>query len=238
MAARNILVDKDLKCKVADFGLSREIEGTNTEGVYWTKGGKIPVRWTAPEAITHTKFTCSSDVWSFGVVMWEVMSYGERPYWNWSNTDVIKAVDKGFRLFIPPNCPQILYNMMLDCWEADRLKRPKFKKIVSELDALIKSKKECFYIPNKSSKQTSYIDTNRPNFTHLTNIHEWLNSLSLIEYVDCFIFNRYLNLSQVLNLEVEDLILMEIFDQNHQMIMLESLKRIQFELNFQNGFLV
>lgn len=101
LAARNILVDKDLKCKVADFGLSREIEGTNTEGVYWTKGGKIPVRWTAPEAITHTKFTCSSDVWSFGVVMWEVMSYGERPYWNWSNTDVIKAVDKGFRLFIP-----------------------------------------------------------------------------------------------------------------------------------------
>ena len=59
------------------------------------------MRWTAPEAISHTKFTCSSDVWSFGVVAWEVMSYGERPYWNWSNTDVIKAVEKGFRLLIP-----------------------------------------------------------------------------------------------------------------------------------------
>lgn len=102
MAARNILVNKDLKCKVADFGLSREIENGNaTEGVYWTKGGKIPVRWTAPEAISHTKFTCSSDVWSYGVVAWEVMSFGERPYWNWSNTDVIKAIEKGFRLNIP-----------------------------------------------------------------------------------------------------------------------------------------
>ncbi len=102
LAARNILVNKELKCKVADFGLSREIEnGEATEGVYWTKGGKIPVRWTAPEAISHTKFTCSSDVWSYGVVAWEVMSFGERPYWNWSNTDVIKAIEKGFRLNIP-----------------------------------------------------------------------------------------------------------------------------------------
>jgi hypothetical protein len=110
LAARNILVNKDLKCKVADFGLSREIEGTTTEGIYWTKGGKIPVRWTAPEAITHTKFTCSSDVFSYGVVAWEVMSYGERPYWNWSNTDVIKAVDKGFRLLIP----NVSFNFIFD----------------------------------------------------------------------------------------------------------------------------
>lgn len=64
------------------------------------KGGKIPVRWTAPEAITFRKFTSASDVWSFGVVMWEVISYGERPYWNWSNQDVMKAVDRGYRL--PP----------------------------------------------------------------------------------------------------------------------------------------
>lgn len=64
------------------------------------QGGKIPVRWTAPEAIAFRKFTSSSDVWSYGVVMWEVVSYGERPYWNWSNQDVIRAVDRGYRL--PP----------------------------------------------------------------------------------------------------------------------------------------
>lgn len=61
------------------------------------QGGKIPVRWTAPEAIAFRKFTSASDVWSFGIVCWEVMSYGERPYWNWSNQDVIKSIEKGYR---------------------------------------------------------------------------------------------------------------------------------------------
>lgn len=61
------------------------------------QGGKIPVRWTAPEAIAFRKFTSTSDVWSFGIVAWEVMSYGERPYWNWSNQDVIKSIEKGYR---------------------------------------------------------------------------------------------------------------------------------------------
>ena len=59
------------------------------------------MRWTAPEAIAYRKFTSASDCWSYGIVMWEVMSYGERPYWNWSNQDVIKAVEKGFRLTAP-----------------------------------------------------------------------------------------------------------------------------------------
>ena len=100
MAARNILVNEGLVCKVADFGLSREIESDTTDGAYTTTGGKIPVRWTAPEAIAFRKFTSASDVWSYGVVMWEIVSYGERPYYNWSNQDVIKAVEKGYRL--PP----------------------------------------------------------------------------------------------------------------------------------------
>ena len=64
------------------------------------QGGKIPVRWTAPEAIAYRKFTSASDVWSYGVVMWEIIAYGERPYWNWSNHVVITEVDNGFRL--PP----------------------------------------------------------------------------------------------------------------------------------------
>lgn len=63
----------------------------------FVQGGKIPVRWTAPEAIAFRKFTSASDVWSMGIVCWEVMSYGERPYWNWSNQDVIKSIEKGYR---------------------------------------------------------------------------------------------------------------------------------------------
>ena len=72
LAARNVLVNSQLVCKIADFGLSREIGEGNVDGAYTTRGGKIPVRWTAPEAIAFRKFTSSSDVWSFGIVMWEV----------------------------------------------------------------------------------------------------------------------------------------------------------------------
>ena len=90
-------MNKDLICKVADFGLSREIDADDG---YTTRGGKIPIRWTAIEAIDYRKFTSASDVWSFGVLCWEVVSFGERPYWNWSNQDVIKAIKSCYRL--PP----------------------------------------------------------------------------------------------------------------------------------------
>ncbi|KAG7253478.1 hypothetical protein CRUP_033812 [Coryphaenoides rupestris] len=86
LAARNILVNSNLVCKVSDFGLSRVLED-DPEAEYTTRGGKIPIRWTAPEAIAYRKFTSASDVWSYGIVMWEVMSYGERPYWEMSNQD-------------------------------------------------------------------------------------------------------------------------------------------------------
>ncbi|MEQ2160989.1 hypothetical protein GOODEAATRI_005022 [Goodea atripinnis] len=81
LAARNILVDDNLVCKVSDFGMSRVLED-DSESSYTATGGKIPIRWTAPEAIAYGKFSSASDVWSYAIVMWEVMSYGERPYWE------------------------------------------------------------------------------------------------------------------------------------------------------------
>uniref|UniRef100_A0A182LYF0 receptor protein-tyrosine kinase n=1 Tax=Anopheles culicifacies TaxID=139723 RepID=A0A182LYF0_9DIPT len=99
-------------------------------------GGKIPVRWTAPEAIAFRKFTSASDVWSYGVVLWEVMSFGERPYWNWSNQDVIKSIEKGYRLPAPMDCPEALYQLMLDCWQKQRTHRPTFASITQTLDNL------------------------------------------------------------------------------------------------------
>ncbi|KAL3270488.1 hypothetical protein HHI36_021030 [Cryptolaemus montrouzieri] len=150
LAARNVLVNSQLVCKIADFGLSREIECA-TEGAYTTRtgdlwhlfkmntiGGKIPVRWTAPEAIAFRKFTSASDVWSMGIVCWEVMSYGERPYWNWSNQDVIKSIEKGYRLPAPMDCPEAIYQLMLDCWQKERTHRPSFQSIVNTLDKLIR----------------------------------------------------------------------------------------------------
>uniref|UniRef100_A0A3Q2EF88 receptor protein-tyrosine kinase n=1 Tax=Cyprinodon variegatus TaxID=28743 RepID=A0A3Q2EF88_CYPVA len=138
LAARNILVNSNLVCKVSDFGMSRVLED-DPEAAYTTRGGKIPIRWTAPEAIAYRKFTSASDVWSYGVVMWEVMSYGERPYWDMSNQDVIKAIDEGYRLPPPMDCPVALHQLMLDCWQRERADRPKFGQIVNMLDKLIRN---------------------------------------------------------------------------------------------------
>ncbi|CAB0032744.1 unnamed protein product [Trichogramma brassicae] len=102
-------------------------------------GGKIPVRWTAPEAIAFRKFTSASDVWSMGIVCWEVMSYGERPYWNWSNQDVIKSIEKGYRLPAPMDCPEAIYQLMLDCWQKERTHRPSFSNLAQTLDKLIRN---------------------------------------------------------------------------------------------------
>lgn len=151
LAARNVLVNASLICKIADFGLSREIE--NASDAYTTRGGKIPVRWTAPEAIAFRKFTSASDVWSYGVVLWEVMSYGERPYWNWSNQDVIKSIEKGYRLPAPMDCPEALYQLMLDCWQKQRTHRPTFASITQTLDNLARQPQLLLPIRNSPTEQ-------------------------------------------------------------------------------------
>ncbi|CAK7310089.1 Ephrin type-A receptor 6 [Vulpes lagopus] len=138
LAARNILVNSNLVCKVSDFGLSRVLED-DPEAAYTTTGGKIPIRWTAPEAIAYRKFSSASDAWSYGIVMWEVMSYGERPYWEMSNQDVILSIEEGYRLPAPMGCPASLHQLMLHCWQKERNHRPKFTDIVSFLDKLIRN---------------------------------------------------------------------------------------------------
>uniref|UniRef100_A0A1I7U5K8 receptor protein-tyrosine kinase n=1 Tax=Caenorhabditis tropicalis TaxID=1561998 RepID=A0A1I7U5K8_9PELO len=138
LAARNVLLDQELRCKIADFGLSRGVRSEGSvEPEYTTNGGKIPVRWTAPEAITHRKFTPSSDVWSFGVVIWEVCSFGERPYWDWTNQKVISEVMIGYRLPPPMECPMGLYRVAQWCWRMERHERPTFTQLLATFHKLI-----------------------------------------------------------------------------------------------------
>ncbi|CAF97544.1 unnamed protein product, partial [Tetraodon nigroviridis] len=140
LAARNILVNSNLVCKVSDFGLSRFLDDTSADPTYTSSlGGKIPIRWTAPEAIAFRKFTTASDVWSYGIVMWEVVSYGERPYWDMSNQDVMTAVEQDYRLPPPMDCPMVLHQLMLECWMKERNLRPKFSRIVGTLDKLLRN---------------------------------------------------------------------------------------------------
>lgn len=138
LAARNVLVDDRLTCKIADFGLSRGLSDRLGEQEYVTKNsGKIPIRWTAPEAMKFLSYTAASDVWSYGVVMWEVCSYGERPYGDWTNARVTEEVNAGFRLPCPMETPVRLHELMLYCWNADRRQRPTFGQLVTKLEAIL-----------------------------------------------------------------------------------------------------
>ncbi|KAM6925456.1 tyrosine-protein kinase Srms-like [Xenentodon cancila] len=133
LAARNILVGDDLVCKVADFGLARIIK----DSVYKaSRKTKIPVRWTAPEAAIHQRFSVKSDVWSFGVLLYEMMSRGKMPYEGKSNKEVLDILSSGFRLPCPSRCPHDIYDIMMNCWAAEPSKRPSFHALHTQLDAL------------------------------------------------------------------------------------------------------
>uniref|UniRef100_A0A8C9ERI4 receptor protein-tyrosine kinase n=1 Tax=Pavo cristatus TaxID=9049 RepID=A0A8C9ERI4_PAVCR len=126
LAAHKVLVNSSLACKITGF---RRLQEDKMETIFSTMRGKSLVLWSAPEAIQYHHFSPASDVWSFGIVMWEVMSYGERPYWDMSHQDVMKAVEDGFRLPAPAHCQPPLHQLMLDCWQKERSQRPKFSHI-------------------------------------------------------------------------------------------------------------
>ncbi|KAK1803390.1 hypothetical protein P4O66_020731, partial [Electrophorus voltai] len=190
LAARNILVNSNLVCKVSDFGLSRFLTENSSDPTYTSSlGGKIPIRWTAPEAIAFRKFTSASDVWSYGIVMWEVMSFGERPYWDMSNQDVINAVEQDYRLPPPPECPAPLHQLMLDCWQRERGARPRFCDIVSALDKLIRnpaSLKLTGHLPDGLSHPL--LDRRAPpRLSQCGSVGEWLSALKMERYEGSFV---------------------------------------------------
>ncbi|XP_040424139.1 ephrin type-A receptor 3 isoform X1 [Cygnus olor] len=204
LAARNILINSNLVCKVSDFGLSRVLED-DPEAAYTTRGGKIPIRWTSPEAIAYRKFTSASDAWSYGIVLWEVMSYGERPYWEMSNQDVIKAVDEGYRLPPPMDCPAALYQLMLDCWQKDRNNRPKFEQIVSILDKLIRNPSSLKIITNAAARPSNLLlDQSNVDISAFRSTGDWLNGFRTGQCKDIFTGVEYSSCDTIAKISTED----------------------------------
>lgn len=133
LAARNILVGDDNVVKVADFGLARIIEDSEYTA---RQGAKFPVKWTAPEAVLYGKFTIKSDVWSYGILLMELVTHGQVPYPGMHNREVIEQVERGYRMPKPLNCdcPDAVYEVMLQCWDADPDKRPTFEYLFTYFD--------------------------------------------------------------------------------------------------------
>lgn len=132
LAARNVLIASDYECQVADFGLSRHLGDEGGEYYRMKGAGLIPCRWAAPEALTEGKFSSASDVWSYGVLLYEIFTGGERPFGDMSNNEVIAALRAGLRLEQPPACPASIYlTVMEPCWAELPNDRPLFSTIVN-----------------------------------------------------------------------------------------------------------
>ncbi|XP_047558361.1 fibroblast growth factor receptor 2 isoform X10 [Lutra lutra] len=135
LAARNVLVTENNVMKIADFGLARDIN--NIDYYKKTTNGRLPVKWMAPEALFDRVYTHQSDVWSFGVLMWEIFTLGGSPYPGIPVEELFKLLKDGHRMDKPANCTSDLYMMMRDCWHAVPSQRPTFKQLVEDLDRIL-----------------------------------------------------------------------------------------------------
>ncbi|XP_071339220.1 BDNF/NT-3 growth factors receptor isoform X3 [Trachinotus anak] len=127
LATRNCLVGENLLVKIGDFGMSRDVYSTD----YYRVGGHtmLPIRWMPPESIMYRKFTTESDVWSLGVVLWEIFTYGKQPWYQLSNNEVIECITQGRVLQRPRTCPKEVYDLMLGCWQREPHMRLNIKEI-------------------------------------------------------------------------------------------------------------
>lgn len=135
LAARNILIAEDYTAKVCDFGLaSRE----KFSDIYMNSGTgcRIPIKWTAPESLRLGEFSSKSDMWSFGILLYEIYSFGRLPYPKIPLTDVVKYVESGYRMDAPEGCPSKIYDIMRRAWSSESKDRPSFEDVLKEIEKL------------------------------------------------------------------------------------------------------
>eukprot|EP00794_Sanderia_malayensis_P004569 gene4569-5166_t len=139
LAARNVLVGENNIVKIADFGLSRCID----DEIYVAQvGAKFPIKWTAPEACNYNRFSTKSDVWSFGILMYEVVTYGRMPYAGMTNPEALVYVERGFRMERPSKCPEQYYDIMQQCWKKLPEQRPTFETLTWMLEDYFEEQKQ------------------------------------------------------------------------------------------------
>ncbi|XP_012872213.1 PREDICTED: ephrin type-A receptor 10 [Dipodomys ordii] len=225
LAARRVLVGSGLVCKISGFGRGPR---DRAEAVYTTMSGRSPALWAAPETLQFGHFSSASDVWSFGVVMWEVMAFGERPYWDMSGQDVIKAVEDGFRLPPPRNCPSPLHRLMLDCWQKDPGERPRFSQIHSILSKMGQDPEPSKGVTTTSPRPpTPLADRAFSTFPSFGSVGAWLEALDLCRYKDSFAAAGYGSLEAVAEMTAQDLVSLGISSAEHREALLSGISALR-----------
>ena len=156
LAARNVLVCEHFKCKISDFGLSRDVYLDDT---YWKKSsGRIPVKWLSPESLRDHLYTTKSDVWSYGILLWELVTLGSVPYPGVAPEKLLNFLQNGQRMSRPENCSEELYSVMVSTWAIQPEDRPNFGDLVTKMHNMLKN--SCDYLEVSQPKTVE-------NFTYL-----------------------------------------------------------------------
>ncbi|CAD6187410.1 unnamed protein product [Caenorhabditis auriculariae] len=152
IAARNVLVDGTNTCKIGDFGLCRLTDSL----LYTARGGRLPLKWMAPESLSTYEYSFKSDVWSYGVLLWELFSLGEVPYADIQTTDLLEHLRSGQRLSQPAFCPEEIFAVMSLCWKWDAGHRPTFQEICQTLATMLESATESYgyLVPTRRERKS------------------------------------------------------------------------------------
>ncbi|XP_078365914.1 uncharacterized protein LOC144650130 [Oculina patagonica] len=157
LAARNILLGDDKVVKISDFGLMRQTH----ENVYQLKKGKkIPVKWMAPEALYNSEYTTKSDVWSFGILLWELSTMGGNPYPGINNKELYNLLKTGYRMEKPETCSDKLYQLMLNCWREDPSDRPTFESATRSLEKMLQEDTPYLDLETLDESKSCYCNDN------------------------------------------------------------------------------
>uniref|UniRef100_A0AAX7UDI1 receptor protein-tyrosine kinase n=1 Tax=Astatotilapia calliptera TaxID=8154 RepID=A0AAX7UDI1_ASTCA len=158
LAARNCMLDENFTVKVADFGMARDVYAKEYYSIQDHKRVKLPVKWMAIESLQTQKFTTKSDVWSYGILLWELLTRGASPYPEVDPYDITQYLLKGRRLLQPQYCPDTLYVIMLACWDPEPECRPTFHSLATEVQRILSNLKGEHYI----SLKVTYVNLDQP----------------------------------------------------------------------------
>ncbi|XP_065174301.1 uncharacterized protein Ret [Atheta coriaria] len=157
LAARNVLLSKEKVCKISDFGLTRDIY--EDDAYFKRSKGRVPVKWMAPESLSDHVYTCKSDVWSYGILIWELVTLGATPYPGIQVQNLFHLLTSGYRMERPENCSVPLYKIMKSCWTIEAEQRPSFHDLSNKFEKMLEDQVEYLDLTANAIHNRSYFCT-------------------------------------------------------------------------------